>query len=553
MKSANVTLAVVTPSAAESRYRTLLTVTEHLSAHLRLEGLIEALHASLQSLITFDFLAVSLFNEKHRTLQLRVLSSANSLKSAHPEPWQDSETPAGIARDTGDYVYIPELEAETRFPEFHGVLRTTGVHSYCWVPLFSGGRFLGGLNFGSLSSNAYSPEDIEFMKAVGRQVSVAVDNALSHERLERDRHRLAILLEINNALVSHLDERSLFEAVSSKLRERVHADYVSLTTPDAKNEMMERRILDFPSGKGIIREGESMAMQDSPAARAYRSGEPRFLNAFDLENDPAEACKRLYEEGIRSICALPLRSRQHIIGTLNIGSLSPDFFGDEDIPFLTQLAGQVAIALDNASSYARIEQLNGRLANEKLYLEDEIRSASQFEEIIGESPAIRDIFEQLATVAPTDSTVLLAGETGTGKELLARAIHDLSSRKVRTFVKLNCAAIPTGLLESELFGHERGAFTGAIAQRIGRFELANGGTIFLDEVGEIPAGTATEAASGITRARVRTLGKLAYLASGRAAHRGHQSRSGQNGRAGAVSRRSLLSPQCFSDSGPAAP
>src|SRR5262249_2410625 len=153
-----------------------------------------------------------------------------------------------------------------------------------------------------------------------------------------------------------------------------------LTIPDARNEMMERRLLDFPSGTGLIREGESMAIADSPSARALTSGEARFLNEVELRNDLTDACKRLYAEGIRSICALPLRSRQQIIGTLNIGSLSPDFFKDEDQPFLLQLAGQVAIALDNASSYRRIEELNSRLANEKLYLEDEIRSASQFEE-----------------------------------------------------------------------------------------------------------------------------------------------------------------------------
>ena len=168
------------------------------------------------------------------------------------------------------------------------------------------------------------------------------------------------------------------------------------------------------------------------------------------------------------------------------GSRQPDRFQGDDLGFFTQVAGQVAIALDNALSYKRIEELKERLAEEKVYLEDEIRTDNRFEEIVGQSRALKATLKQLETVAPTDSTVLIYGETGTGKELLARAIHDLSSRKQATFVKLNCAAIPTGLLESELFGHEKGAFTGAIAQRIGRFELANRGTMFLDEVGEIP-------------------------------------------------------------------
>ena len=150
------------------------------------------------------------------------------------------------------------------------------------------------------------------------------------------------------------------------------------------------------------------------------------------------------------------------------------------------MAGQIAIALDNSLSYRRIEELNARLAEEKVYLEDEIRTDNRFEEIVGQSRALKAVLKQVETVAPTDSTVLIFGETGSGKELVARAIHDLSSRRQATFVKLNCAAIPTGLLESEMFGHEKGAFTGAIAQRIGRFELAHRGTMFLDEVGEIP-------------------------------------------------------------------
>ena len=472
-------------SSTESRYRTLLQVTEHLSAQTRMESLIEALHTLLQPLIAFNFLAFPQYDEERRMVRVHVLA-ANDFRRIPSKSWKEEDTPAAKAHARGDLVYVPDVDAETELADFNDLMRGYGIRSYCWIPLFSGGKFLGGLNFGSDVPHAYSEEDIEFMKAVGRQVSVAVDNAISHDRIERERDRLGLLLEINNALVSNLDERSLFAAVASKLRERVGADYVSFTTPDVRNEIMERRLLHFPSGTGLIREGESMTIANSPSARALTSGEAKFLNAAELESDPTDACKRLYAEGIRSICALPLRSRQQIIGTLNIGSLSPDFFNDQDKPFLTQLAGQVAIALDNASSYRRVEELNSRLANEKLYLEDEIRSTSQFEEIIGESPAIRGIFAQLETVAPTDSTVLLVGETGTGKELLARAIHDLSSRKVRTFVKLNCAAIPTGLLESELFGHERGAFTGAISQRIGRFELANGGTIFLDEIGEIP-------------------------------------------------------------------
>ena len=200
----------------------------------------------------------------------------------------------------------------------------------------------------------------------------------------------------------------------------------------------------------------------------------------------SEIARLLVKEGISSILCVPLMTRNRLMGTLNIASFTDAAFNDADTEFMTQVANQVAIALENAFAYREISELKNKLAEEKLYLEDEIRTERNFGEMVGESSAFQEVLRQIETVAPTDASVLILGETGTGKELIARAIHQLSRRNDRTFVKLNCAAIPTGLLESELFGHERGAFTGAIAQRIGRFELADKGTLFLDEIGDIP-------------------------------------------------------------------
>ena len=206
----------------------------------------------------------------------------------------------------------------------------------------------------------------------------------------------------------------------------------------------------------------------------------RELALFDPAINPSLA------EGLRSACFLPLISRSRVLGTLNAGRFSEDGFAGEDMEFLRQVASQVAIAVENALEYQEVSESRQRLAEEQLYLREEIRTEHNFEEIVGGSPALTRVLKQVEIVAPTDSTVLILGETGTGKELIARALHNLSQRRDRTFVKVNCAAIPLGLLESELFGHERGAFTGAIERRVGRFELAHQGTLFLDELGDIP-------------------------------------------------------------------
>jgi formate hydrogenlyase transcriptional activator len=210
------------------------------------------------------------------------------------------------------------------------------------------------------------------------------------------------------------------------------------------------------------------------------------VNRLDPAEIPAEMYRKAAGEGLNSFCDVPLISRNRRLGVLAVARREENAFNEDEVAFLTQVANQVAIGVENALAFSEIAELKDRLAQEKLYLEDEIRGEMDFEGIVGQSAALRHVLSLVETVAPSDSTVLLLGETGTGKELIARAIHDRSRRKDRTFVKLNCAAIPTGLLESELFGHERGAFTGAISQKVGRLELADQGSLFLDEVGDIP-------------------------------------------------------------------
>jgi formate hydrogenlyase transcriptional activator len=367
-----------------------------------------------------------------------------------------------------------------------------GIQSCCLLPLSTAQRKIGGLYFGSRRPHAYSSEDIEFMRDVALQVSVAVDNALNYEaaavyeqELTRERDHLRLLLEVNNATVTHLETRELFRAISGCLRQTLGVDFASLVLFDETSNELRRRLLDFPEGHGLLREDVVLPV-DSAAGRAFTTGQPVLFGREDIEQMPDDLARFLLAEGLQSLCAAPLTSRQRTLGTLNLASRREHAFNEEDVRLMVEVAGQVAIALDNALAYQRIEELNAKLAEGILYLEDEVRTEGRLEDVIGNSAAWQAVLRQVETVGPSDSTVLIFGETGTGKEVIARAIHEVSLRQKTTFVKLNCASIPSGLLESEMFGHEKGAFTGAITQRIGRFELADKGTLFLDEVGDIP-------------------------------------------------------------------
>jgi len=305
--------------------------------------------------------------------------------------------------------------------------------------------------------------------------------------LARERDRLRLLLEVNNAVVSNLELPDVFAAISAFCRDLLHHEYTSLALLEKEApEKIRLHALDFPGGRGFIKEEMVLTLDGVPSSEAIRLRRPVRFDEASLARLGGDGAKLLLDEGLKSGVCLPLLTRNSVLGTLNLASRDPNTFSDTDIELLAQIAVQFAIALENALAYCEIEELKNRLAEEKLILEDEMRSGYQFEDIVGESEVLREVLQKVETVAPTDSTVLLLGETGTGKERVARAIHNLSRRSQMPFVKINCAAIPTGLLESELFGHEKGAFTGAVAQKVGRFELADGGTIFLDEVGDIP-------------------------------------------------------------------
>jgi formate hydrogenlyase transcriptional activator len=305
------------------------------------------------------------------------------------------------------------------------------------------------------------------------------------EELQHKNDRLQLLLNLTTRITSSLDLREVLRAIAANIREVMHADAVAVSLPDTASGKSRVFAMDFPHGKGVIKE-ELFFTPSAAAQKAMDTLKPVVIDTREPEEFVSRTTEIALAEGIKALCLIPLVNRGRVLGILGTSRTTETSFTTEDVDFLSRASGQIAIAIENALAYREISELKDKLAQEKLYLEEEIRADSGFERIIGKSGALKRVLQMVETVAPSDSTVLLLGETGTGKELIARAIHDRSRRKDRAFVKLNCAAIPTGLLESELFGHEKGAFTGAIAQKVGRLELADRGTLFLDEVGDIP-------------------------------------------------------------------
>jgi len=481
------------PQTPAASYQVLLEVAEAIAVHRDLGDLFHDLAGRLHRVVQFDYLNLILHDAKRKVMRLHTLE-ANRPTQIQP----GLETPiewsaAGHVFETQLPLAVSDIQKDERFPRMREILAQEQIVSYCILPLTTAQHRLGCLGFGHGTTHEYTETEIGFMQQVARQVAVAVDNALNYDKADRYRNQLAaerdhlrVLLEVNNAVISSLDTKNLFTAIAESLQRVLHHDYTSMALYDPARNVMRLRALVFPEGHGYIREEMEVPVATSLAGICFSERKPMLLGTKDFEKYDTAAVKLLQAEGVRSLCCVPLVTRDRTLGAMTVASFRDGAFSQQDLDLLAEVANQVAVAAENALAFEEIAQLKNKLAEEKLYLEDEIRSEQNFEEIIGESTALRNILKQIETVAPTDSTVLIQGETGTGKELIARAIHNLSSRRERTFVKINCAAIPTGLLESELFGHERGAFTGAIAQKIGRFELADRGTLFLDEVGDIP-------------------------------------------------------------------
>ena len=475
------------------RYEAVLRISEAIAACREPEELAKTLADGLGEFLHFDHLYLMIFKENSREIESMVFG-----KGPLPLPLPDlpvEQLPTWETFDNQHTLHVPNWTTEQRFPRAKAWMTQAGLKlaSSVGVPLTTPHRRLGTFGIASDTVTPYSEEDISFLRLIGRVVAFAIDDGLNLRRarnaqteLQHQNERLQLLLNLTNRITSNLELREVLPAITANIREVMRCDAVGVTLPDPPSGKFRLYAVDFPQGKGkSVFQEETLVTPGAAAKRALEGLTPVLASTEHRDDYPPEVYDLLIAEGLKNHCLLPLINHGRALGLLVV-IRKTETFTPNDVEILSQAAGQIAIAVENALAYREISDLRDKLAQEKLYLQEEFRSEMGFEQIIGSSPALKHVLELVDTVAGSDSTVLLLGETGTGKELIARAIHDHSRRKVRTFVKLNCAAIPTGLLESELFGHEKGAFTGAISQKIGRLELADQGTLFLDEVGDIP-------------------------------------------------------------------
>lgn len=474
------------------RYRALLEFSNATAREQNLQTVLDKAFGLLSPIVPFGSIALLLLDEKRGTARLYFLKT----DSGHLPIEIGTEvllkgTGIGLAIDQQKTIFVEDARAALdRVPELAARFKGEEIRSYYAFPLWTSRRRLGVLV--AATNATFNKEDLELMESLASHLSVALDGALAFEsageyqrELVLERDRLKLLLEINNHVMSRLDMTEFFQAASASIRRFFGNDFTGFWLLDEVSKRLNCAVLDFPSSRSPVTKIDVPELSE-PLMEQLRARTPVTETIDHFERRfPSAVSEPLRRESVVTFAHFPLVAPHGPIACMSLGSRHPNAFSEADLDLLSQVATQIALALDNALAYERLNESRNHLEDQRLYLESEIISESGFEDIIGRSRALRKVLDQIPIVAPTDSTVIIHGETGTGKELIARAIHTRSSRASKTFVRLNCAAIPSGLLESELFGHEKGAFTGALTQRRGRFELADQGTLFLDEIGDI--------------------------------------------------------------------
>jgi formate hydrogenlyase transcriptional activator len=473
------------PRRERLRDRLLLATTEVVVQVRNLPDLFKDLASRILNLTGCEFLKFSLHDPRQNCMITHYWK--RNQESGQFDAFALDECVSGWVWMHQEAMTIPDVENEKRFPACMQDLRKHGVRSYSMLPLTTSAHRYGALGLGRSVPEVLQSEDLEFFGRVAFVVALALENQEAHRAEEEQRERLQGLVTIGQELNSSLELETLLPIVFANLRQITSYDHAVLALLEEDKKFLRVYAVDHVAGlESLLTDRyRRVPTADGTAAQAIQTRSITFWSAEDLDRVGTPVTKQMRQAGIQSLCNVPLVSGDQVLGSLNLGSLRRNAFRSEDTEYLQQVANLMAAAIRNANAYSEIAQLKDRLASEKRYLEGEIRSEMRWDEIVGRSPALKRVLDYASIVAATDSTVLITGETGTGKERVARAIHSMSRRKDRSFIKLNCAAIPTGLLESELFGHEKGAFTGAVSQKVGRLELADKGTLFLDEIGEI--------------------------------------------------------------------
>ncbi|MGA2335596.1 MAG: sigma 54-interacting transcriptional regulator [Terriglobales bacterium] len=466
-------------SPERKRYRGLLEITDLVARAKSLPDAFKEVAPPVLALTAGELLNVSL-HDPRRDCMLTQYWKRNQ-ESGEFDVLPVEEAATGWVWKHQELIAIPDTEREQRFPGFVPVLLNHGVRSYIALPVSTPTNHFGALGLGKGVPGSPNDDDIELLSRVALMGALVLERDRAYSAFEEQQSLVAISRELS----SSLELEKLLPVILSSLRNIARYDrtVLGLLDDDGKNMYL---FGDAGEWEPYVNSDAKVPIEQTLSERAIQTRKVALLTADDLRDIKAPLAKAMYELGIRSVCSVPLIAGSRIWGALNPSSKKENAFGRSEVEYLQQVANQIAAALQNAHAYREIAQLKDRLNQEKRYLESEIRSANQPDDIVGTSLALKRVLDYAAIVADTDSTVLITGETGTGKERIARVIHSMSRRKDRNFIKVNCAAIPTGLLESELFGHEKGAFTGAISQKLGRLELADKGTLLLDEVGEIP-------------------------------------------------------------------
>ena len=457
-----------------------------------LHAILHSLSLLLSEVVGCNCVALVLLNEDGQSARSYVLQL--DLDGSNSPVVRDVPADATLSRLIKGQKprYIPILSNELSAAlDLIQITRLEPSSSAHLLPVSSAQERPGILLFVTNDAESCSARNLELMTSATVLISKFLDTALAFaaaesykQTLARERDRLKLLLEINNHTIAHLEMGALFRAASKSLHSFFDNAFTGFWLFEEKSSQLELSTLEFPRGLGF-RENTTTAVLQRDDVVTMSARVAAIFGPQDIDQFPGTVAKGLRENGILSVLCVPLVGTKGLLGAISLGSKDRDSFNRGDLDLLSQIANQISLALDNALAYRRITFSCRRLEDERNYLESEFQSQYNFEDIVGQSAAIKHVLEQASIVAPTDSTVLLIGESGTGKELIARAIHNLNPRRQRTFVRLNCAAVPSGLLESELFGHERGAFTGALAQKRGRIELAHEGSLFLDEIGDI--------------------------------------------------------------------